>query len=1195
MNTTAIKNYAIKARRDFRKLVAEKLNSLGINADGSSAPVQVAGDVLVINGMTFPGQIRRQRSQLLEFVGKQGFEQVVEAMAYTLFNRFCALRFMEVHEYLPQRVFSSASGSETPDILANAVDAIEQLGVEAKKAVRLRDMKLRGDQDQELYKQLILAQCNALSEAMPFLFEPPNDMTEALMPENLLHSDSVIRELVATVPEEDWQDIEIVGWLYQFYISEKKDQVIGNVKSKEDIPAATQLFTPEWIVQYMVDNSLGRLWLEVEPNSDLRASMDYYIDTSEANPSYVPPKHEHIKSPEDITVIDPACGSGHILVYAFDLLFRIYEQHGYVARDIPSLILKNNLYGLDIDGRAAQLASFALMMKARSRDRRFLGRGVLPNILEIVESNGIELEHAFDTNGNEASRSPFADPNKLIQDQGLLPVAKRTPSESSRLVSLLQPLVRFFHDAKSYGSLLRVPESLASRLPEVRDQLDSLATGGAGLFDTAAVRMAKELVRQAEVLAGQYDVCVANPPYMGSFYKELKDFAKEEYPDSKADLYSMFIERNFVYSRENGFAAFMTPFTWMFLKSFEKLRGRLVLENTLQSLVRPEYHSFFESAYVPICTFVIEKRATGQKGAFIDLTSFYGADRQAPKALEAIRDRDCGWFHYATASDLRKIPGTPIAYWVSDGVRDLFERSEELGEIAEPRQGLATADNDRFLRYWFEARWLSIGMGMRTAEQAERSGCRWFPYQKGGAYRKWYGNHHFVINWHMDGRELRKFPKSVIRNPSYYFLEGMTWTSLTVSSFNGRYSPSGFVFDSKGPVLFPRKKELLLVIMGFLNSVVANELLKLLAPTMDYNQGPVGRLPVALENVSALDMDEAVGQMISLARGDWDNFETSWDFHGLPLVRDGMRKGALKASWDGWQAHCAVNAARMQELEEENNRIFIEAYGLQDELSPEVPLEQITLTCNPVYRYGPGKAEEEYERRFRQDTMQELVSYAIGCMMGRYSLDKPGLILANQGETVEDYLRKIEPSGSEPRIDTNGHEPGADDSIGVSSRSFVVESSFMPDDDGIIPILEDAYFEDDCTNRLIRFLKVTFDPNTLNENLAFLADALGKKKSETPTDAIRRYLATKFYRDHLRTYKNRPIYWLVSSGKQRAFQVLIYLHRYTPATLSRMRTSYLHELQNKLRSRMDDLQAGIDEASSTAEKNRLTKELATLH
>ena len=811
MNTAAIKNYAIQARLNFRKLVTEKLNSLGIKADGTSAPTQDAGGAIVINGMPFPASIRQQRNQLLALVKREGFEHVVEAMAYTLFNRFCALRFMEVHDYLPQRVFTSSTGGDTPDLLANAIDAIGYLGLDSAKAAQLREMKLRGDQDQELYKQLILAQCNALAKPMPFLFEPAKDMTELLMPDNLLHSDSVVRDLVAGVPEQDWQEIEIVGWLYQFYISERKDQVIGNVQSKEDIPAATQIFTPEWIVQYMVDNSLGRLWLEVEPNSGLAGSMDYYIDTAEANPDFVPPKHEHLKSPEDITLIDPACGSGHILVYAFDLLFRIYEQRGYVARDIPALILKHNLYGIDIDGRAAQLASFALTMKARSKDRRFLDRGVLPQILEIVESNGIEVDQLFATGGTSETVSPFADPTKLIQDDGLLAVQKSSASDLSRLRELVRPLVRFFHDAKSYGSLLRVPESLAKRLPAIRGEIARLA-GGSGLFDRAAIGQLEVLVRQAGVLARQYDVCVANPPYMGSFYQELKDFAKFEYPGSKSDLYSMFIERNLAFLGCGGLVGMITIPNWMFLSSFERLRKRVLDLTSVVALChngRGVWGSDFGS-----CSFVLRNSPDSTfVGTYHRLFLAQGEVRSNTELEARFHDSSGFPIYHASPGNFKKIPGSPVAYWASDAVVECFEDAELLSMSANVCGGMDTANNDLFVRQWQETPLPTIGFD-GGSEDADSSGNKkWFPYDKGGDFRKWFGNLSHVVNWKNSGHAIKAVKttsgatRANIRNEDCFFRPAITWTYISSSFFGVRERDPGAIFDGRGPSLFSADTE----------------------------------------------------------------------------------------------------------------------------------------------------------------------------------------------------------------------------------------------------------------------------------------------------------------------------------------------------------------------------------------------------
>jgi hypothetical protein len=1144
MKTKAIENYAKKARNDFRKLVTDKAHALGIGKKEIAKAVE-KGDALVIHGQAFPVSIKRQRDELIAIVHQQGFDHVVDAMAYTLFNRLCALRFMEVHDYLPQRVLSAKDGGDVPDILRNATDVADKLFSDPKARKEIKELKLAGTQDQELYRRLILAQCNALASAMPFLFERQQDCSELLMPDNLLHSDSVVRDMVKSIDESDWQEIEIIGWLYQYYISERKDEVIGSVVEKEDIPAATQLFTPKWIVRYMVENSLGRLWLESHPNSPLKTKMPYFIENPDDGKA--PPAKRH-DTPDEIKCMDDACGSGHILVYKFDLLYEMYAECGYPKTEIPALILKNNLYGLDIDERAAQLASFALSMKAREKDARFLEKGVFPNVIAIQESNSIDLDAMFNMGVRDTTgRSPFDDPNRLFADQGLLPTQRNTIKDDEKGIQRIrvqfQPLVELFYDAKNYGSLLTIPKHVSDSLPDLKAHLASWSTS-AQLFDKRAIQLLSDLVREALVLAVPYDICVTNPPWMGSksFNSQLKQFCEKNYPAGKADLYSCFMLRNQALVGPDSRVAMITIPNWMFLGSFEKLREGLLESGCIESMVhvgRGAWGSDFGS-----CAFVLKLSSGSQSaGGFRRLFRRQGEVNTNDELVRRFFDKD-GWptFH-ATSADFKQIPGCPIAYWATRKTLQAFASVNPLAKAAEPRKGLDTGNNALFLRYWHEVDFNRLALACKDRQEAKESGSKWFPCQKGGDFRRWYGNHSFVVNWKDDGEAIRGyFKKPAIRNERYYFKEGGTWSTLTISRISMRLCPRGFLFESKGSVCFPKDLTELHYLIAYVNSCVAESFLLALAPTVDFHEGPLGRLPYK-KAPTAKVIEANTLEAVHLSRQDWDNFENSWDFNDVPLLRNNIKGKTLEESWHAYSAYCTESIRRLQGIETENNLLFLEAYGLQDELKPEVPEDQITL----------ARADAEKDIR-------AFISYAIGCMMGRYSLSKPGLQFAG-GEWDETVFK------------------GA---------------KFKPDHDGILPVLNDAYFEDDPTERLAEFLTVTFGKETLNENLQFVAQTLGMKGNESPRDTIRRYLAEGFFRDHLRTYKKRPIYWLFSSGKERAFQALVYMHRYTPATLSRMRTAYLHELQNKLNARVDEVQRGIEDATSTAQSNRLNKELIRL-
>ena len=1132
MNTANIKAYAPKARLDFIKAVTEKAHLLGLS-EGHVEPVEIKGEIALIAGRPYPRRIADLRQQLIERISQEGFELVMRAMAYTWFNRLVAIRYMELHDYLEHgfRVLSNRSGSEIPEILEHATD-IELSGLNKEEVIRLR---LAGDKDNDLYQLLVVAQCNALSRAMPFLFARIGGYDELLMPDNLLHSNSPVRNLVNEIPEEEWQQIEVIGWIYQFYISEKKAEVIGKVVKSEDIPAATQLFTPNWIVKYMVQNSLGAQWLVTYPDSSLKGQMEYYIEPAEqtgevkAQLNAITPTS---LNPEELTLIDPASGSGHILVEAYELFKAIYLERGYRQRDVAQLILEKNLFGLDIDGRAAQLTGFALMMKGRADDRRLFERGVQLNMMSLVDSTGFDAE-------------------RLAQGVNLADYGLQRGD--------LTELKRVFEHATTFGSLIQVPEGMAAKLPALKKLSEETS-----LFVSDALKNLGPLVHQAELLAAQYDTVVANPPYMGRKYQIpiFKNYLKDHYTGFETDLFSAFVDRALSFSKPHGRLGFMSPFVWMFISSHEHLRMRLVNEETITSLVQLEY-SGFEGATVPICTFTLQKgHFRNQKGCYIRLSEFRGSDNQGPKTLEAIKNRVCGWFFEATQDEFKKIPGSPIAYWVSKRVREVFNEGTSFEENAMPRQGLGTTNNDCFVRFWWEVPYQRICLGARDAIEAKQSGMKWFPYSKGGGFRKWFGNECDLVNWENDGQEIRFALKNknpnIPRSEKHYFKEGLTWGLITSAEFSARYTTKGAIFDVGGSKAFP-SLDFQMALLGLLNSKITKLALKSLNPTLNFQVGDLKRIPVVnLSSITATNSD-IVRKAVSIARNDWDTYEHSWNFQSLSILTAPTEPTpTLESSYTAWITQNRDTIVEMKRLEEENNRLFIDAYGLAGELTPDVPIEQITLTVNPTYRYRGELSEEELWTRFRQGTMVELISYAIGCMMGRYSLDASGLIYAHSGN--EDF----DPS----RFTT-----------------------FLADDDGIIPLTDTEWFDDDAANRLVEFISKAWDAAHLEENLTFLADNLSSKKNEPSRDTIRRYLCDSFFKDHLQTYKNRPIYWLFSSGKQKAFQGLVYLHRYNEATLSRMRSAYVTPLFGKFNGRLEYLQNKRDAADTASVKQKFQKEI----
>lgn len=1152
MNRTKLKNYAPQARRDFIQAMTDRAAYFGLTAK-KTEPVVEKGDVAVIGGRSFPVAVAKKRKALEDRIKKHGFEQTMEAMAYTWFNRVVAIRFMELHGYLEHgyRVLSHPEGKPTPEILEHA-EHVELPGLKKETVI---DLKLAGNKEGELYRLLLNAQCNALHTAMPFLFEKIDDETELLLPDNLLNSDSLMRKLVGEIEEEDWSEVEIIGWLYQFYISEKKAEVMGNVVASEDIPAATQLFTPNWIVKYLVQNTLGRQWLATYPQSALRQQMEYYIEPAEQ----IPDVQEQLKSitptslnPEELTLLDPACGSGHILVEAYDLFKAIYQERGYRAKDIPALILQKNLFGMEIDDRAAQLAAFALMMKARADDRRIFDSEAKPNILAFEDSKEMKASEIYfaltsPLKGEKQAEleSPAPDGHLFEPDDNLFTRAEAAKAASSRTPTTVNfsqvdiaALLELFENAKTFGSLIQVPPTLAAKLPEIEKRLDDVLTHGD--LTHASAHVLKPLLYQARLLARQYDAVVANPPYMGSqgMNPALKDFAKTHFPSLQRDLFAMSIGRFLRLVSANGSTGLMTPFTWMFLSSYEHLREQLVQEMAVTSLVHPEYHAFFESAYVPICAFVVFNAKLSLNADFVRLADFYGEELQPVKTLEAIRNPECGWRYQLAPRDFANIPGTPFVYWIGKRTLAVVKASEAIVSVCEAKQGLATAENDRFLRRWQEVDLRCVSFSMSSREEARASGRKWFPYNKGGAFRRWYGNHEFVVNWEDDGKELDEFrPRAVIRNPDFYFRPSISWSDVTASSNAFRLYDQGFIFDACAHSAFVSDPSLKDHLLSYLNCSFISELAKLLNPTMHFHVGYFNKLPVP-SNLRQLPIAENAKRAVELSRKDWDASEVSWEFSRHPVCDNSAR--SISAIYEQWVRSCDKARMEMKQLEEENNRVIVAAYDLHGEHRIEVTEDEITL-------YQPNREEDA----------RRLLSYAIGCIMGRYSLDKLGLVYAHSGNQ------------------------------GFDESQY---KTFRADDDGIIPLLEtDWGIRDDATNRFVEFIGVAWQKEHLDENLKFVADSLGPTGSEQPRDTIRRYLSVSFYKHHLSMYKKRPIYWLFSSGKQRAFQCLVYLHRYHEGTLARMRTEYVIPLQGQIAARIEQLEGDKTKATSTSHRNKLQK------
>jgi len=1057
-------------------------------------------------------------------IDRDGKSQVIEQVAYTWFNRFTALRFMDMNGYTQVRVVSPADGATRPEILSEAMAGNLPDGAPATIAALLDGRTPSNDPQAEAYRLLLVHACNQWHGPMPFLFEEIDDYTELLMPEDLLSQTSILSELRKVMTEDACQDVEIIGWLYQFYISEKKDQVFAGLKKNqkitaENIPAATQLFTPHWIVRYLVENSLGRLWLLNRPQSRLAERMDYYIAPEEPETDFL-----KITKPEDIRICDPAAGSGHMLTYAFDLLYAIYEEEGYDATEIPALILTHNLTGVEIDDRAGALAAFALAMKAAARlgRRRFLRMEAKPDIcvLQNVAFTDAEMQDVAAVVGKD-----------LFTDE-------------------LRETLGQFEQAKNFGSLI---------VPKLRDPVETLRVveardfGGDLLLKEVQERVVAVL-RMAEALSPKYHVVVANPPYMGGkgMNGPLGNYVKQAFPDSKSDLMTAFIERAMLITRPAGRCAMVTLDSWMFLTSYWKLRQNMLSHGTIRGMAHVGWNCFPDGhTYNRGTAFILQNGPDERKGVFVDLSNVPATVEKGPLYLDRKATGD--YVYHLGSQDFRILPEDVIAYWATESLRSVFRASSPLSSVATPRQGLATADNDRFTRFWSEVGVDSVGRDLTSSDEARESGLRWFPYNKGGEYRKWYGNQTHLVDWQNDGRDIKDFKNAVVRNPKTYFKPSLSWSKVTSAGFSLRYFPPGFIYDVAGCSIFvDGTSSERFALLSLINSQIMNGAIKRLSPTINLEVGQVAAFPVLKAATEVNEASRNGETLMQLAKSDWDAYETSWDFTTLPLLRPDHRGETLETTYTALRTHWQSMTDEMKALEEENNRIFIDAYGLQDELTPEVPIEEITLTCNPAYRYGVKGSEEDREKRLRADTMAEFLSYAVGCMFGRYSLDAPGLILANQGERLEDYLARIP------------------------------QPSFKPDADNVIPVLDADWFPDDITDRFRLFLRVTFGEDHFRENLKFIEDSLGKD--------IRKYFTKDFYADHVKRYKKRPIYWMFSSPKG-TFNALIYMHRYRSDTVSVLLNDYLREFITKLegeRARLDKL--SDDPTATQGQRTKALKE-----
>ena len=1126
MDKTAIKTFAINSRKKLMEDVEYKMSLVGIDKDNIYEPISSANGIETyqLGGSTnsiYDNDISK-RERLVKEVKQKGFENVVEEVAYTWFNRIIAIRFMEINNFLPTktRVLSSeTAGKIEPDIITEAFDVDLDYTQEDKELI----FKLKDENKlDELFRFLFIKQCNKLNEILPGLFEKTDDYLELLLNISFTNEDGVVRQLIDTIPEKDFESqVEVIGWLYQFYNTELKDETFANLKkrikiSKERIPAATQLFTPDWIVKYMVENSVGRLWLEGHPNNELKSKWKYYVDEAKQEPEVEQQlitirKESEILKPEDITVIDPCMGSGHILVYVFEVLMDIYVSEGFTEKDACESILKNNIYGLDIDKRAYQLAYFAVLMKARKYNRRILTKGISPLLCSIEETNSISKE--------------------FIEE--LISQDKTNEKDWNYLYNI-------FKNAKEYGSILDIKNI---NFDELFNDIGTYESDKNNLNQYKyqnEIQLMKNIIQQSKFLVKNYDIVATNPPYMGNsgMNPNLKDYLKKNYPNSKSDLFAVFIEKCHDFCNEKGFVAMITQQSFMFLSTFEKLRVELINNHTIINMAHLGAHAFEEigGEVVQATTFVNKNNLIeNYKSTFHRLTEF---NSESKKEEEFHNDKNK---FIMKKENFNSIPGNPISYWVNDSIIDIFKNSKKLGKIVAPKCGLKTGITEKYVRKWFEVDYNNIGFDIPNREMAKKSMLKWFPASNGGQYRKWYGNIEDVVFWYDDGYEIRNLfnpngkLKSRPQNMQYYFKKGLTWSALTSKKLSLRLSPIGNIITGAGYGLFNNEFSLL-TIMGFLNSKIATYFSSIFSETLNFEVGILNRMPILIKENS--EINKLVSDNITISKENWDNYEFSFDFIKHPFMN--FNSDLLKECYEMYASDFKLKFNELKKNEEQINVFFIQEYDLKNHIKKNVPNEDITL-------FKPNLTED----------IKSFISYAVGCMFGRYSLDNEGLQFAGGEFNIDNYHK------------------------------------FIPDEDNIIPVLDSEYFEDDIVNRFVEFVKICFGEETLEENLDFIANALAKNKKPS-REKIREYMLKNFFNDHKKTYKKCPIYWQFSSGKENGFNCLVYMHRYEPSLVARIRTDYLHKTQKAIEQAIANCDNIINHSSSNTEVTKATKEKSKL-
>lgn len=1142
MNKTAIRKFAEWAREKLIEDIKYKAGTVGITANGIAEKLpQSTSDTYFYDVGTkdytkISGIEIKQRDALVKAIQikersyksyQEAFENVIQEVAYTWFNRLIAIRFMEVNDYLPSgvRVLSSENkAKKEPDLVTTPFDTdLEFTSYEQDRIIQLKD----DNKLDELFRILFIKQCNKLHDILPELFEKTDDYSELLLTISFTDPEGIIHHLINDIEDVDFRindemytddgkikadgQVEIIGWLYQYYISKKHDEIVniykGTVK-KADIPAATQLFTTDWVVRYMVDNSLGRYWIERNPQSKLAEKLEFFVTPKNGEIQYVDEKI----NPTDLTFFDPCMGSGHILVYAFDVLMEIYREVGYSDRDAALSIVENNLFGMDIDKRAYQLAYFAVMMKARSYNRRALTKGISNKLAVVEESNSIDK---FACNG------------------------LTTDSEQNKIGEYL---VEAYKDAQEIGTLQTIEKKDYKEFVEYLNNVESSA-GQIDLFSTAwlndTLPQMVQLAKQAEIMSNKYAVVCTNPPYMNKLEGQLKEFVVDNYKAYSGDLFSVFIYRNFDYCKIDGYSAFMTPFVWLFIKTYEALRTYIIDTKAITTLVQMEY-SAFEEATVPICSFVLKNGKAAEKALCFRLSDFKGGmEVQKQKVLEALANKNCGHFYEAEQSNFSKIPGNPVAYWISKAMLSIYDNSDTLGSKYKTITGSSTGENAKFLRLWHEVSSAKIGFNLPATYNGV--GYKWIPCNKGGAFRRWYGNQEYLINWDNDGTELKAFAtiknhgkhwSRFLKSLDCFYHEGVTWSKITSGNFSCRYMPEGFIMESAACAIMPSHRDVNLM-LALMNTKVTQAVLRMKNPTLNMQASDIMAVPIADISEKKENIDCLVNESIDISKDDWDAFETSWDFKKHPLISYDANN--ISTAFKMWSKECDERFNQLKANEEELNRIFIDIYGLQDELTSEVEDKDVTVCQADLQR-----------------DIKSLVSYAVGCMFGRYSLDVDGLAYAGGQWDDSKY------------------------------------TTFVPDTDNCIPITDEEYFEDDIVGLFCNWLKKVYGEDTLEENLDFIAKALGNKGS-TSREIIRNYFLNGFIKDHIKIYQKRPIYWLFDSGKQNGFKALCYMHRWNVDTIGNVRVEYLHRIQRVYEKEITRMQEIIDNSHDNKEISNATK------